>query len=425
MHSFQLIGNYKKYTECRSCKNASLSKVIDLGYVPLAGGFIEKKNLKNIKEYFYPLTLSLCNNCKTLQTTEVINQDRLFKDYYYHSSSIKTLVNHFNNNAEELRKKVKNSSNKFIIEIGCNDGSFIKALREKKFKTLGIDPATNIVAPLIKKGFPIINDYFSSKLASEILKKYEKADFITSSNTLAHIENIYDVFIGIKKLLKKKGELIMEVHYLKTLIEQFQYDMIYHEHQYYWSTLSLSKVLDIIGLQINDLKLIPTHAGSIRFYIGHKGVKNISNNVKLQIKAEKELGLDKALFYKSFLAKINSKKIILQKLLEKIISENKTIAGYGASGRGTILSAFSNLNESTIKYIIDDSKAKQGAYTPGNHLRIVSSKILNEPTRPDYVLLFAWSFIDEIKKRNSTYLNSGGKFIVPLPKVKIVDFLNE
>jgi methylation protein EvaC len=410
------VGEYKHYDICRFCFSTNLIPVINLGYVPLAGGFLDSKKTFS-SEKNYPLEISFCKDCYLVQSINIIDKDMLFRNYFYRSSAIKTLTDHFKETADEIMFQ----TNDLIAEIGCNDGTFIKYIVDKKRKAVGIDPATNIVIPLIKKGLPIINNYFSDSVAKEIVKKYGKADVIFSSNTLAHIENMHDIFKGIKTLLTKDGTLIFEVHYLETLLQEVQYDMIYHEHQYYYSLMTLQKFLKKYNLEIVDIKKIPIHAGSIRFCVKNSESKyTISKNVKRLFTQEKKDKINEVETYTNFNKKINKTKKDLLTLLKKLKSEGKTIAGYGASGRGTIIMNYCDLNEEYLDYVIDDSPAKQNNYTPGTHLKIVSSSILNKKNSPDYVLLFAWSFFDEIKKRNKKYSDNGGKFIIPLPHVRIV-----
>ncbi|MBI5122693.1 class I SAM-dependent methyltransferase [Candidatus Roizmanbacteria bacterium] len=413
-------SGYNFYSLCRSCGKKLSKPVIDLGEVPLAGGFLTSKK-QFTKEKLYPLTLSFCSNCYLLQTNQVINSSTLFKNYFYFSSKIKTLVEHFKSLANDLSKQYYNPNNKLIVEIGCNDGSFLNACLNRGFKVFGIDPATNIVSPLIKKGMPIINGYFSQRLAKKIIKKYGKADVIFSSNTLAHIEDMHDVFTGIKNLLKDDGQFIFEVHYLGKLIKEMQYDMIYHEHQYYYSLHAVQNYLKKHNLEVFDIKLIPTHAGSIRFYVKHSAYKKeIKVSVSNLLKQEQKLGLLDKNTFKQFNSKIKATKKDLLSVLSELKKQNKTLAGYGASGRGTIIMNYCGLNRSFLDNVIDDAPAKQGAFTPGTHLEIVSSESLHKSDRPDYVLLFAWSFWEEIKKRNKNYIKNGGKFIIPLPKVKVI-----
>lgn len=417
---FKNVNSFRHYKNCRFCFSANIQEVINLGYVPLAGGFIKKNRLSE-QENFYPLTLSFCINCYLLQTNNVVDEDILFKNYFYHSSSIQTLVDHFKNTVDELLEQFKNHSNTLLIEIGCNDASLIKYALTKGFKAVGVDPATNIVQPLIRKGLPLINTYFTDLVANEIIKKHRKADIIFSSNTLAHIENMHPVFKGVKNLLKNDGIFIFETHYLGKLIKQYQYDMIYHEHHYYYSLLTLQKILNMYNLEVYDIQPIPIHAGSMRYYVQHRnGKQKVSRNVKELLILEKKEKLHKVETFLQYNNKIEHTKKTLVTLLKSLKKKNKTIAGYGASGRGTIMINYCELDNTYLDYVIDDAPTKQGNYTPGIHHKIVSSEVLTKKNRPDYVLLFAWSFKDEIIKRNMKYRELGGKFITPLPKVKIL-----
>ena len=413
-------SNFKKYKYCRFCLSKNIIKIIDLGNQPLAGGFLKtRKEFKT--ENKYPLELYFCKKCFLVQTSVVINRDILFKNYYYSSSNIKTLVDHFYQFGSLLKKQY--SKKKLIVEIGSNDGVFLKILKKNGFKVLGIDPSENLTKPLIKKGLSVINGYFSTKLAKKIIKNYGQPDIIVSSNTLAHIENMHDVVNGIKLLLKQNGILIFENHYLINLIKENQYDMVYHEHQYYYSILTLINLFNKHDMEIFNVEKIPTHAGSIRVYVQNKvyGKNKILKSVARFVTLEKKFGVGNLRRYVLFKKQVEKNKTKLTKLIKRLKEQNKTIAGYGASGRGTILSNYCDLNNKKLDYVIDDSKIKQGLFTPGNHLRIISSTILDDyKSKPDYIVLFAWSFFREIVNRNINYIKNGGKFIVPLPKVKII-----
>ncbi len=409
------IGEYKYFELCRFCGSSNIQMVLDLGLMPLAGGFIRNLKQKS-QEKFYPLQLNFCNNCFLLQTNSSINPDTLFKNYFYFSSSIKTLVEHFDNIAPGLSKVILKSKNSFIVEIGANDGSFIKAVQKNGHKVLGVDPATNVVADGIKKGAPIINDYFTEQLAIKIARKYGKADAIYSFHSMAHIEDMHDVIKGVKKLLKKNGLLAMEVHYLGDLIDELQYDMIYHEHQFYYSLLSLTIFFQKYDMEIFDVQRYSVRAGSIMYFVQNKSAgRKITNSVKDLLKQEKIHKLDKAGTYVKFSKNIVKRKRQLVLLLDKLKKKGSKVIGYGASGRGTIISNYSGL-KNYLDYIVDDAKAKHGTFLPGTHHEIFPShKMIRE--KADYAVLFAWPFAEEIKARNKDFK---GKFIVPLPKVKII-----
>lgn len=415
LNTYQRVGEYKYFTSCRFCNSNNIQMVIDLGLMPLAGGFI--KNLKQkTQEKFYPLQLNFCRDCFLLQVNSSVNPDRLFKNYFYFSSSIKTLVSHFENTVEDLHKIFTKPNEEFIVEIGANDGMFVKALVKNGFKALGVDPATNVVKAAVKNGTPIINSYFTEKLAEQIVKKHGKSDAIYSFHSMAHIEDMHDVMRGIKKLLKKKGFLAMEVHYLGDLLKKTQYDMIYHEHQFYYSLLSLKKFFYQYEMKIFDVKRFNVRAGSIMYFVQNKqGDKKITKSVKDLIREEKKRKLDKVNTYVGFSKKIAQRKKELLQLLYKLKKEKKKVIGYGASGRGTIIANYSKLNN-YLDYIVDDAKAKHNCLLPGTHHKIFpSEKMINENV--DYAVLFAWPFFNEVKLRNKSYK---GKFIVPLPRVKII-----
>lgn len=417
---YKSIGEYRNYDKCRSCQN-NIIPVINLGSVPLAGGFIKK--IDNISsEKFYPLELFFCSKCYLLQTNNVINKDLLFKEYYYHSSAIKTLVKHFESSADYLTKLLPDTNKKFIVEIGCNDGELISILSKKGFRVLGVDPASNIVKPLIKKGLPIINDYFSEPLADKIVKQHGETDAIVSFHTLAHIEDMHDVIRGVKILLKDNGFLAFEVHYLENLIKEFQYDMIYHEHQFYYSIHSVMSLFKMHGMEIFDAQTTTIRSGSIMYFVqkSKTGKRKISQNIKKLMSVEKSIGLHESQTFLKFNKKIEKAKKDLIKLLYSIKKNNKTIAGYGASGRGTIIMNYCGIEKDLLDYVIDDAPAKQGTYTPGNHLLIKSSSVLKSKNKPDYLLVFAWPFLDEILKKNIEYSKRSGKFIIPLPRPKII-----
>ncbi|MEK7458016.1 MAG: class I SAM-dependent methyltransferase [Patescibacteria group bacterium] len=419
------IGEHIHHAQCRFCLAEGVIGVIDFGNVPLAGGFLKSsataQDFEN--EKFYPLQICFCPKCYLLQVSDVVATEVLYKDYFYFSSAIKTLVDHFIQYAEEMKQIFPDAGKRLIVELGCNDGVFLKPLKKHGFKVIGVDPATSVVQSLIKEGFTVINNCFTEAVAKGIAKKHGKADVIMTSNSFAHIDNMHDVMKGVKALLKNDGILCIEVHYLGVLLEEAQYDMMYHDHMSYYSLASLSNFFSMYGMEIYDVKMTSIHAGSIRFYVQNKkgGKHKISKVVRDLKKKEKKMGLDKASTYHKFFEYVKKTKKELMVLLATLKKQGKTVVGYGASGRATAIMSFCGITTDHLEYVIDDAPAKQGAYTPGNHLKIRSSEMMHDKKRrPDYCLVFAWSFINEIKKRNLDYLASGGKFIVPLPKVKVI-----
>jgi len=409
----------KTYIKCRFCESNNIKVFLDLGDVPLAGGFMEhKEDIKN--EKMYALRLYFCEDCFIVSVKDIIPGDVIFNGFYYYtSSSIKTLVEHAEIYAKTLKKLL--GEGKKVLELGCNDGVLLHPLKREKMLPYGIDPSTNAIKK-ISSDIPTINDFFTSKTAKNIVNKYGTFDCVTSSNTFAHIEDMNDVMKGIDIILNKDGVLIIEVHYLLSIMENLQYDMIYHEHMSYYSISSLKMFMKQYNFEIFKVETIPVHGGSIRIYCQKShlcnNIYNIDSSVEIMINKEEILGIHNFSYYTKFFDKIFKLKNDLLELLKEKKKEGKNIYGYGASGRGTIVTSFCGITNEYLDGVIDDSPVKQGAITPYSHFKIEdSNKILYSDNSPDYCLLFCWSFIDEVKKKHAVYK---GKFIVPIPKVYLI-----
>jgi len=408
---------------CSFCEKSDLHEIIDFGKVALAGGFIKKNEIKN--EPKFTLRVFFCVNCYAVQIIDKVDQDLLFKNYYYFSSFINTLKTHFEDYASYVVERfIEVPNNSTVVEFGCNDGVLLNPLSKKNIKNLiGVDPATNIVNQIKIKNVNIINNFFNVEIANQISDKYDKADLILANNVFAHIPDIRGTTLAVKNLLKKNGVFVFEVHYLEKIIGELQYDMIYHEHLYYYSLISLENFFSKYNLKIFDIKNIQTHGGSIRFYVSNTDsihAKNITNDVKKMRDKEIKNGFNNLEIYKSFSKSVSLLKTELVSLIIDLRKKNKVIAGYGASGRANTVLQYLNITEDSISYMIDDSPEKIGLYTPGSNLEIKPRSILLSNNPPDYVIVFAWSFLDEIMKKNLEYLSNGGRFILPFPKIKIV-----
>jgi len=416
------LGEFIQRKSCRFCESNNLVKVLDFGVVPLAGGFLKKSEFQN--EKFYPLELNFCKDCYLLQVSNVIPAEVLFKNYFYFSSAIKTLVEHLADFARETNERfLKGKANPSVFEIGCNDGVMLKPFAKLGIKSVGIDPATNVVNSIESKEITVINDFFSQPVAQKIRLEFGQFDAITSSYSFAHIDDMISVVKGVKILLKDDGVFIFEVYYLGTLIEEMQYDMIYHEHMSYYSLMALDNFLKNYGMEIFDITFTPgVRSGAVRFYCRNNGKRNepVSDSVKKMRNEERERGYDKEQTFINYAKKVENTRTDLLSVLDNIKRQGKSIIGYGASGRGTTIMNFCGIDGKYLDYVVDDAPAKHGFYTPGTHVAIKPWAAIQEGKLPNYALLFAWSFIDEVKKRRADYLQQGGKFIVPLPEVGIV-----
>lgn len=406
---------------CAFCGELDMSLIMDFGEVALAGGFLKPENFTNEKKF--SMRVCFCNDCFAVQVVDIIEPDILFQDYFYFSSSIETLRNHFHDYAQEVTSRFLNPSEATVLEFGCNDGVLLRPLADKGIKNvIGVDPAKNVVSSIDDDRIKIKNNYFTEEIAQEIVSEYGQVDMIIANNVYAHIQDIQGTTRAVESALGDNGVFVFEVHYLGKVIEELQYDMIYHEHLYYYSLLSAIEHFKRYNMVVFDLKLVPIHAGSLRLYVSKECSKHalkVSDAVKLLVEEERTKSYDKFWSFQEFANEVASTKKDLIFLLKKLKSEGKTIAGYGASGRANTMIQYCEITEDLVSYMIDDAPAKTGFFTPGSHLEIFPSSILLGKDAPDYVLIFAWSFFDEILKRNKNYIKAGGRMILPLPKVKV------
>ena len=416
------IGNFSRRETCRFCQGTNLVEILDLGNVPLAGGFIKEKDFA--AEKYYPLTLDFCQDCYLVQVSNVVSGETLFQNnYFFFSSEISTLVEHFKDYAKDVYQRFfKNIAHPTVLEIGCNDGVLLRPFLDLGVKAIGVDPATNVVKRIDSKDAIIINDFFTEKVANKIKEKHGSVGAIVSSFSFAHINDMVDVMKGIKCLLKDEGVFIFEIYYLGTLIDEMQYDMIYHEHMSYYSFIALRLFLKSFGMEIFDIKYIPgVRSGSVRFYARciDQRTEAITAAVDQMEKLEQTKRFNEVGVYAEYAGKVNDTRIQLLSLLDRLKKEGKTIIGYGASGRGTVIMNYCGIDGRYLDYVVDDAPAKHGFFTPGTHLPIKPWNFVEQSKTPDYAVLFAWSFTDEVIKKRQDFIQRGGKFIIPLPQVRI------
>lgn len=409
---------------CSFCDGSHLTEIVNFGEVALAGAFLKPESFAD--EQTYLLRLWFCHDCYGVQVADHAPPAALFNDrYFYFSSSIGTLRDHFKTYAQDVAERFVTPASATVLEFGCNDGVLLRPLADQGMRTvIGVDPATNVVATIDDPRVTVINDFFTEAVAERIVAEHGPVDVVMANNVYAHISDIQGTTRAIKQVLGDDGVFIFEVHYLGKVLGELQYDMIYHEHLYYYSLLSAMKHFERYGMMVFDLKAIPIHAGSIRFYVCKNGSRHsahVSDAVRELEAEERAKGFDRVETFHRFAADIAQHRDDLLALLGRLRGGGAQIAGYGASGRANTIIQFCGLTTEHLDFMIDDAPAKQGYFTPGSHIEIRSSAILSEPARPDYVLVFAWSFFDEIVRRNQAYIESGGGMIVPLPQVKVVE----
>jgi len=326
-------------------------------------------------------------------------------------------MEHFRNSVLDVIEMKNLDCNSFVVEAASNDGYLLKNFIEKGIRVLGIDPAEGPAKVAVEKGVNTINTFFGEGLANKIAKEEGRADVFMANNVLAHVADLNGFVAGIKAILKDDGLAVIESPYLMDLLDHTEFDTIYHQHLCYYSVTALQSMFNRHGLYLNDIKHVSIHGGTVRMFI--ETVKNYSDTVDSYMMKESNLGINQVSFYESFTKKINLLKTDLIELLEDLKSQGKTIIGYGAAAKGNTFMSYIGIDDKYLDYIADLSQFKQGLFFSGNHLPIVSPDKLVEDM-PDYVLILAWNFSKEIISQQEKYRALGGKFIVPIPELKIV-----
>lgn len=413
------MNSHYKNKECRLCNKNSLTSVLKLESTPPANEFISEDKLDSDQKVF-PLELYFCNTCNHIQLLDVVNPSLLFEDYVYVSGTSPVFVNHFKEYATSVIERFEPDKDFLVLDIGSNDGTLLNFFKNNNFQVLGIDPAKNISSNASESGIETITDFFTSELANKIKNQYKKASVITANNVFAHADNLKDIVLGIRNLLSPEGVFIFEVSYLVDVLEKNLFDTIYHEHLSYHSVGPLKSFFEENGLEMFSAERINTHGGSLRAYVQLKnaGRKN-DGTVEELIKYENQIRLNKAKTFLNFSKNINNLKFELLNLLESIKLEGKTIAAFGAPAKATTLMYQFGINKKYIDFIIDDSPLKQGLFSPGLKIPVISSDAI-KLKRPDYLIILAWNFSESIIKKNNDFIKNGGTFIVPLPNLTII-----
>lgn len=353
-----------------------------------------------------------------MQITEAVPPEMMFRDYAYFSSFSDTMVQHAKRIADRLTQNESLNEKSLVVEVASNDGYLLQWYKRAGVPVLGIEPARNIARVAeTEKGIRTISEFFGRDLAGQLVAGGEQADVIHANNVLAHVPDLNGVVAGFKTLLKPGGVVVVEAPYLGELIEHVEFDTIYHEHLCYFSLTALDRLFRQHGLEIVDVERLAIHGGSLRIIARHMGFCPVGQSVCAML-AEESQWVFSEHHYKKFEQRVATLRSDLVSLLQRLKSENQRIAVYGASAKGSTLLNYFGIGGETIEYVVDRSTVKQGRYTPGTQLKIHDpAKLLSD--RPDYCLLLTWNFADEILAQQKAYRDQGGKFIIPIPSLRV------
>jgi SAM-dependent methyltransferase len=404
---------------CLSCADQNLKLILSLGNMPLANSLLTKDQLSK-PEPIYPLELAFCRNCTLVQILESVSPDTLFREYVYFSSFSDTMLRHAETLVKMLIARQQLTDESFVVEIASNDGYLLQYYKAAGITVLGVEPALNIAeVARTQRGIPTISEFFEAKLAQQIIAEKGNADIIHAHNVLAHVPDLNGVVEGFRLLLKAEGRVVVEAPYVKNMIDHAEFDTIYHEHLCYFSLTTLDKLFERHGLIIEEVERLAIHGGSLRIIAGLAATTERGQSVLDLLAEEKSWQVDQFGAYQQFADRVNRLREILRQKLTELKAEGKRVAAYGAAAKGSTLLNYFGIGQETLDFVADRSTYKQGHYMPGVHLPIYApTKILE--IQPDYLLILAWNFADEIIAQQTEYQVRGGRFIVPLPEFKVV-----
>jgi len=387
---------------------------------PLSNRYLTEDQSQS-SESFHPLHVFVCESCLLVQLPEWVSPETIFQDYAYFSSFSTSLLEHAKQYCVEASRKYEIDESSFVVEIASNDGYLLRNFVAQGIPVLGIEPASNVAAVAEEKGIPTLNEFFGKELADRLRSRDIRADLLIGNNVLAHVPDLNNFVSGLQALLSPAGVITMEFPHLLRLMNENQFDTIYHEHFSYFSLLTVRRVFAHHGLRIFDVQELPTHGGSIRIHAcqAHNDDWSVSDAVHKVERAEREYGLDRLDSYRKFACQVAETKHRLLEFLITAKRDGKTIAGYGAPAKGNTLLNYCGVRSDFVDFTVDRSPHKQGLRLPGTHIPICSPDEIDE-CRPDYVLILPWNLKDEIIEQMAHVREWGGRFVVPIPEVEVV-----
>jgi SAM-dependent methyltransferase len=403
---------------CRFCNQPLTHKVVDLGVTPLSNAYLRAEDL-GVMEPFYPLVTYVCAQCFLVQVPSVETPERIFSDYAYFSSYSESWLAHARKYCEQMTARLGLDAGSFVVEVASNDGYLLRNFVAAGIPALGIEPAENVAEVARKIGVDTEAVFFGRETAKRIAAERRQADLLLGNNVLAHVPDLNDFVAGLKILLAPQGVITMEFPHVMVLMQENQFDTIYHEHFSYFSMLTVRQVFAAHGLNIFDVDRLPTHGGSLRIYACHENAREIGPNVPALEEEERAFGLGSLERYETFGEQVRQTKRALLSFLIDAKEQGKRVVGYGAPAKGNTLLNYCGIRTDFLEYTVDRSPHKQGMYLPGTHIPILAPDRIRE-TQPDYVLILPWNLRTEIVEQMRDIREWGGQFVVPIPRVEVI-----
>src|ERR1700754_1188157 len=419
-HSLSVTASARSARLCRLCGTALQDTFVDLGMSPPCESFVPADEIGNMEAY-YPLHAFVCRECLLVQLEEHVSPEHIFEEYAYFSSYSDSWVEHARRYCDMAADRFGLNAESLVVELASNDGYLLQHFVKKAIPVIGIEPAINVAKVAVEKGVPTVTRFFGTSLAGEIVAEGKMADLIVGNNVLAQVPDLNDFVAGMKLLLKPQGVITLEFPHIATLIAESQFDTIYHEHFSYFSLMTIEKMARLHDLKVFDVEELPTHGGSLRIYLCHRD-ENIHREERVDAlrMAEFKAGLDLVETYTSFGEAVRTTKRNLLSYLIQLKNAGKTICGYGAPGKGNTLLNYCAIGTDFLDFTVDRNPYKHGRFTPGMHVPIKAPEAIDE-FRPDYILILPWNLKNEIIHQMRHIGDWGGKFIVPIPNVQIID----
>ena len=404
---------------CRHCGAFIQHGLVDLGFAPPSNSYLSERDLERPEKHF-PLRVLVCDQCWLVQTQDFVDAEDLFNpEYAYFSSTSRVWLDHAARFVNSIIPKLNLTKDSFVLEVASNDGYLLKNFVELEIPCLGIEPTNSTASVAEENGITVVREFFGEKLGKQLAATGRVADLIVANNVYAHVPNINDFTLGLKVALKAGGTITLEFPHLLRLIEEIQFDTVYHEHFSYLSLYSVSRIFEAAGLRVLDVEELPTHGGSLRVFGCHlEDVRESSPTVEFLIAREANEGLRDIATYQAFQVKVNRIKDELLSFLLEQKRLGKRVAGFGAAAKGSTLLNFAGLRSDLLSFISDTANSKQGKYMPGSHIPILSPAAVKDQ-RPDFLLVLPWNIKDEIISANSNIRQWGGQFVTAIPRLQI------